>query len=137
VSRIWDALKEAEQHRTKHAGHRDVRASCEWVSDRRCAERLWANIPLFVYGHTAEGEPFHERTEALHVNAGGALITLTAAVRRGQDLLLINEVSEREQKCHVVYQGQRYLMRAAVGIGFAEPVPDFWDIGRYASQSLF
>lgn len=95
-------------------------------SERRHGERLWVFQPVLVYGRTIESEPFHEGTEALRVNAGGGLITLTSPVRCGQRLILINKVNHKEHECHVVAERSKYLQRTAVVIGFQEPVPDFW-----------
>jgi hypothetical protein len=95
-------------------------------SERRHGARLWVNLPVLVYGRTIESEPFHEGTEALRVNAGGGLITLTSPVRCGQRLILINKVNHKEHECHVVAERSKYLQRTAVVIGFQEPVPDFW-----------
>jgi hypothetical protein len=96
------------------------------ASERRHGERVWVNLPVLVYGRTIESEPFHEGTEALRVNAGGGLITLTSPVRCGQRLILINKVNHKEHECHVVAERSKYLQRTAVVIGFQEPVPDFW-----------
>jgi hypothetical protein len=79
-----------------------------------------------VYGYTSENEPFHEGTEALHVNPCGGLITLNSPVVHGQALILINKANEKEQKCHVVCERSGYLNRVIVAVGFPEPVPDFW-----------
>lgn len=124
VSRLWDLLKKVEQYETEIfdqsvPGARDV------VVERRCDERVWLYSPLLVYGHTTENEPFHERTEGLHVNAGGGLITLTTSVTEGQRLLLINKL-DQEQECQVVGERSKHLTRAAVAIEFLRPVPDFW-----------
>jgi hypothetical protein len=83
---------------------------------------------VFVYGRTAQDEPFYEPTEALRVNAGGGLITLTTAVRPGYLLLLINKVNQKEQKCHVVSHRENYLNRSAVGFEFSEAAPGFRDV---------
>jgi hypothetical protein len=85
---------------------------------------------VLIYGSTDRDEPFHEQTEALRVNAGGGLITLTTAVQDGNALLLINKVNLKEQKCHVVGHRGSYLNRSAVGFEFSESVPDFWDAKR-------
>ena len=74
------------------------------IRDRRSTDRFLANAPVFVYGYGATDDPFHERTEALSVNAGGGLITLTTSVNSGQTLLLINEVNLKEEKCTVIRQ---------------------------------
>jgi hypothetical protein len=127
VSRLWDLLKKAEQYEAavtdRYAqGERDLKA------ERRCGERLWLYSPLLVYGHTNENEPFHERTEGLHVNAGGGLITLTTSVTKGQRLLLINKLNQ-EQECRVVCERSKHLTRAAVAVELLRPLPHFWTAG--------
>lgn len=122
MSRIWDSLKVVERQGNVSSGN-----SMNSALDRRSSPRLWAYAPLLVYGHTTDAEPFHESTEAMHVNGTGGLITLTAAVRPGHSLLLINKVSLKEQKCRVVGHRGSYRNRSAVGFEFSEPVPDFWD----------
>ncbi len=100
------------------------------IRDRRSTKRFLANTPVLVYGYGATDEPFHERTEALSVNAGGGLITLTTAVNPGQTLLLINEVNQKEEKCTVVREVSTYLEKTEVVVKFPEPVPDFWEMTR-------
>jgi hypothetical protein len=124
VSRLWDLLKKVEQYEIETSdqsvpGDRDV------VVERRCGKRVWLYSPVLVYGHTTQKEPFHERTEGLHVNAAGGLITLTTSVMKGQRLLLINNL-DQEQECRVVRERSKHLTRAAVAIEFLRPVPDFW-----------
>jgi hypothetical protein len=123
MSRIWDSLRNVEQK-----GSELSRRSINPVADRRCAQRVWAYAPLFVYGRTDHDEPFHESTEALHVNASGGLITLTTAVGPGRHLLLINKISMKEQQCHIVGHRGSYLNRCAVGFEFSELASDFWDV---------
>ena len=125
VSKIWNFLHEPEAPAIL-AGERKVLDAVERVDERRRGERQWVYLPVLVYGRTIESEPFHEGTEALRVNAGGGLITLTSPVRCGQRLLLINKVNQKEHECHVVAERSKYLQRSAVVIGFEEPVPDFW-----------
>jgi hypothetical protein len=103
-----------------------VHKETEPVTERRRSDRLWAYLPVLVYGQTIEREPFHEGTEALRVNAGGGLITLTTPVQCGQRLLLINKANQKEHECLVVAERSRYLQRTAIVIRFQEPAPDFW-----------
>jgi hypothetical protein len=126
VSRAWNFLKEGEPHVS--VGARDDASHEEAAGnfERRRGSRLWVYLPVLVYGRTIESDPFHEGTEALRVNAGGGLITLTTPVRCGQRLLLINKVNQKEHECHVVAERSKYLQRTAVVIGFREPAPDFW-----------
>ena len=127
MSKIWDSLRDVEQQEDKHDFNQRLRDHRERIPDRRSTERVWAYAPVLIYGYAAADDPFHEGTEALHVNAGGGLITLNTAVNPGQTLLLINKVNLKEQKCSVVRQDSAYLKRAAIVIAFPRPVPDFWD----------
>jgi hypothetical protein len=123
VSKIRNLLHEIE---SPAPNEREAGQVSQQSSERRQGERLWVYLPVLVYGRTIESEPFHEGTEALRVNAGGGLITLTSPVRCGQRLILINKVNHKEHECHVVAERSKYLQRTAVVIGFQEPVPDFW-----------
>jgi hypothetical protein len=125
VSKLRNLLHETEAPTLAPDEREDGQVSAQ-PSERRHGERLWVFQPVLVYGRTIESEPFHEGTEALRVNAGGGLITLTSPVRCGQRLILINKVNHKEHECHVVAERSKYLQRTAVVIGFQEPVPDFW-----------
>ena len=131
MSKIWDSLRDVEQHQNKHDYKESVQNHCDPIPERRSTKRLWAFAPVLVYGYGAADNPFHEGTEALHVNARGGLITLSTAVNPGQALLLINKVNLKEQKCSVVRQKSTYLNRDAIVIEFPQPVPDFWDTTHY------
>jgi len=127
LSRIWKLLHEAEaEHAANARDDAPVQKKSELVTERRRGDRLWVYLPVLVYGRTIESEPFHEGTEALRVNAGGGLITLTTPVQRGQRLLLINKVNQKEHECLVVAERSKYLERTAVVIRFQEPAADFW-----------
>ena len=126
MSRIWKFLKETDPHTLVGAPDEAVRTDGGCNPERRRSSRLWVYLPVLVYGRTMESDPFHEGTEALRVNAGGGLITLTTPVRCGQRLLLINKINQKEHECHVVAERSKYLERTAVVIGFQEPAPDFW-----------
>jgi hypothetical protein len=126
VSSAWNFLKEGKAHTSARAHDNASHKEGDRTPERRRSSRLWVYLPVLVYGRTIESDPFHEGTEALRVNAGGGLITLTTPVRCGQRLLLINKVNQKEHECHVVAERSKYLERTAVVIGFQEPVPDFW-----------
>ena len=115
MSKIWDSVRLS-------------RKGIGSIPDRRRGPRVLAYTPVLVYGHTMGNEPFHEPTEALHVNARGGLITLTTAVSPGNPILLINKANQKEQKCRLVGHRGTYLRRSAIGFEFdLERVPDFWD----------
>ena len=130
MSKIWDALREAERLKNQRVGEEGRQNCRNAIPDRRSTRRFLANAPVLVYGYGAADDPFHERAEALSVNAGGGLITVTTAVNPGQTLLLINEVNLKEEKCTVVRQVSTCLDRAGIVVKFPQPVPDFWDTAR-------
>jgi hypothetical protein len=113
MSRIWDSVRLPR-----------VPSS----PDRRRGQRVLAYAPVLVYGHTNGNEPFHEPTEALHVNASGGLITLTTEVRPDKPILLFNKTNQKEQKCRLVGYRGTYLSRKAIGFEFEPPEqdPNFW-----------
>jgi hypothetical protein len=129
LSKLWDELKAVEQCEAQYAD-RSAHGERDSVPERRGSERVWLYSPVLVYGHTAENEPFHEGTEGLHVNACGGLITLTTLVTKGQRLLLINKLNEKEQECRVVCERSAHLTRTVVAIEFLQPVADFWTAGH-------
>lgn len=126
MSKIWDSLVNVEGRRNKHGSKIAASSDCGLNPDRRSTRRLWAYVPVLVYGYAGADSPFHEATEAMHVNARGGLITLIAVVEPGQSLLLMNKANLKEQKCSVVRQTSSYLNRSAVVVEFPQAVSDFW-----------
>ena len=127
MSKIWDALREAERLKNQRVYEQGLQNHRDAIPERRSTERFLANTPLLVYGYGATDDPFHEQTEALSVNAGGGLITLTTPVNPGQTLLLINEANLKEEKCTVVREVSTHLDRIDIVVKFPEPVLDFWE----------
>jgi hypothetical protein len=127
MSKIWDALRKAERIKNQRAHKEALQNHWDAISERRSTKRFLTNTPVLVYGYGATDNPFHERTEALSVNAGGGLITLTTAVNPGQTLLLINEANLKEERCTVVRQVSADLNRNDIVVKFPQLVPDFWD----------
>jgi hypothetical protein len=129
MSKIWDALREVQRLKKQLADKEGLQNSGEAIPERRSTKRFLANTPVLVYGYGATDDPFHERTEALSVNAGGGLIALTTCVNPGQALLLINEVNLKEEKCTVVREVSTYD-RIHIVVKFPQPIPDFWETTR-------
>ena len=130
MSKIWDALREAERLKNRSVCEEGRQNHPDAILDRRSTKRYLANAPVLVYGYAATDDAFHERTEALSVNAGGGLILLTTAVNPGQTLLLTNEVNQKEEKCTVVRQVSVSSNRIGVVVKFPQPMPDFWEATR-------
>jgi hypothetical protein len=122
MSVIWDLLNEVD---TPNKSGR-VELSRDNAERRRSA-RVSVYVPVFVYGYTAEDEPFHQETNTLQVNADGALLRLDANVVRGQKLLVTNRVTQEERECVVVtLMKRRKHADLCVGVAFASAAPGFW-----------
>lgn len=130
MSKIWEALRQAERLKNERVSNEVPDSYRDAVSDRRSTKRFLAKTPVSVYGYGASDDPFHERTEALSVNAAGGLITLTNTVKPGQTLLLINEVNLKEEKCTVVRQVSGNFNRTEIVVKFWKPVHYFWETTR-------
>ena len=130
LSRIWEALKQAERQRTRASGRETVssRTSNRGIedSDRRSDLRHPHQATLLVYGSDVDKQPFHEETETLDANEEGCLLALETIVVRGQRLFLTNMRTQAELECRVVHVGQRIKGKARVGVSFSSPAPDFW-----------
>jgi hypothetical protein len=105
--------------------------------ERRRTPRWKALIPVFVYGHSVDQQPFHEEAYSANVSEMGALLIMTATVRPGQALLLTNKVTQQEQACRVAHVGGRVC---AVNPGFlahhrTPPLRSLPDIGGRTQSS--
>ena len=134
MSRIWDALKEAEQEKVRATQRNRLenpdkpreKASEKDSFERRQSQRRVQRIPLLVYGWTSEKRPFHEEAYTLEVSENGSLLSLETTVARGQRLFLTNTRNQAEQECRVITVGRRVQSKARVAIQFSCPAPHFW-----------
>ncbi len=128
MSIIWDLLNESEPPQRENHVAREL---CAEATERRKSPRTSLYVPLFVYGYSAAGEPFHEDTNTLQVNDSGGLLRLDANVRCGQKLLVVNRVTKEEQECRVVTLAKRPKHAdLRIGVALAGPAPGFWDTRR-------
>ena len=98
------------------------------IPDRRRSRRWSLEVAVYVYGHGAGTETFHEEARTLHVNANGALLLLSVPVKKGQSLLLTNQLTQKEQDCRVVFLGTRRSSTVEAGIEFPLTNPGFWNL---------
>jgi hypothetical protein len=126
MSKIFDALKYAELVRAGKAKPATSGGATTEVPDRRQSRRWAIDVPVYVYGHGPGKEPFHEEAHTLRVNANGALLLLSVPVRKGQKLLLINQLTQQEQSCRIVFLGTRHSRTVEAGSAFPIPNPAFW-----------
>jgi hypothetical protein len=116
LSRIWEALKQAQRHRS--------RASTDL--DRRRSLRQPHAAPLLVYGSGADKQPFHEEAETINASEHGCQLALDTCVARGQRLFLTNTHNQAEQECRVIHASRRGRSKIRVGVAFTAPAPEFW-----------
>jgi hypothetical protein len=136
VSRIWDALKEAEKDKARaNPRARAAGSPVKDAADRRKSTRWKQPVPVLVYGSDEDKQPFHEETETLDINEDGCAFPLATTVVRGQALFLANARNQAERECRVVHIGKRNKGKCRVGVNFLRPgtnpalpghSPDFW-----------
>jgi hypothetical protein len=140
VSRIWQALREAERERKRARPSASARSIEEAeqeppledppsetsAAERRKGLRHAHEVTLLIYGQGADRQPFHEECETIDANENGCLLTLENSVSKGQRLFLTNTRNQAEQECRVVYIGKRSAGKTRVGVEFLKPSPQFW-----------
>jgi hypothetical protein len=130
LSRIWDALKQAERQRSRSgdpvAAVDRANDSAHTDAERREGLRHAHNVSLLIYGSDADKQPFHEEASTIDAHENGCSLALETVVVRGQRLFLTNMRNQAEQECRVVHVGRRVHGKARVGIEFVTPTPQFW-----------
>jgi hypothetical protein len=127
VSRIWDALRAAEQHRARAIERTQEQQLETHRGDRRNSKRVELNVPLFVYGSNVFEQPFHEEAFTLDLNDGGCRLSLAEDVLPGQRLCLTNTENQAERECRVIHVSKRFKGRLRIGVTFFQPDPQFWE----------
>jgi hypothetical protein len=125
LSRIWEALKQAQRDRTRD---RDGAVAADEASDRdhRDGLRHPHVVPVLVYGSGVDKQPFHEEVNTIDAGQHGCLILLETPVVRGQRLFLTNTNTQAEQECRVVHARQTSAGKTRVGLVFLSAAPNFW-----------
>lgn len=94
----------------------------------RQRSRVHIAIPVFVYGCEEQGDPFKEVTETIYVSAGGGLIGLVAAVKKGQKLLLVNLKTEETIQCSVMNVHDNEASKPLVSFAFDQCSSRYWGL---------
>jgi hypothetical protein len=123
LSRIWDALRQAERERSANRSGGEA-AVDEY--ERRKNERRSDSARLLVYGSRANTQPFHEDVETIDANDEGCLFVLETPVLEGQRLFLVHSQTQAEQECRVVRIEEGQNGKARVAVEFSKPSPHFW-----------
>lgn len=145
MSRIWDALRQAQKHRADLAqiSRREIgpenspaansngpsdsstRAATS-EADRRASDRTALSFLILVYGSDADHQPFHEEAETLDFTDAGCSLTLETPVSPGQRLFLTNMDNGVETEARVAGVSRPTSGKSRVGLCFIRPLPPFW-----------
>jgi hypothetical protein len=101
--------------------------------ERRRTPRVDVHIPLFIYGRTPAGDPFHEETWTISINGGGGLISMSSRVKPGQRLAVTNQGNDQTEQCVVVSVMAGSTDSSKIALKFPTPMPQFWrqlEIGK-------
>jgi hypothetical protein len=135
--RFLDKLRERLQWSAAAAAARRNRETAATsvidMQDRRTTRRVSVRLPVFIYGRTPEGDPFYEETQTILVNGYGGLISLSAPVRPGQQLVMTNHGNDYTEQCVVVSVEVLADDRRKIALKFPRPAPQFWrglEIGK-------
>ena len=127
MSRIWEALKHAQQERSRErSAPADDITDSSAGSDRRKGLRHPHIVPVLVYGSRLDNQPFHEEVNTIDVGEHGCLLVIETPVVRGQRLFLTNTHTQAEQDCRVVHACTLGSGKTRVGLVFCSPSPNFW-----------
>ena len=126
MSTIYDPTKGSRDTQSSAAEDAAESSADATLPDRRVAPRQELDVELTVYGRSAYGAPFYDRAKAIIGNPRGGLIVIPVPLTEGQDLLLINTTTSREQICTVVGVHIRDIQMSEVSVSFPSPNPAFW-----------
>ena len=126
MSRIFDAIRNARESRSKKGLDLSDALGGMDLPERRVTPREELDIDLTVYGRSACEEAFYEQARAVSGNANGGVFQLAVPVLEGQDLLLINNGTSEEQICNVVSLRIQDIQISEVSVSFPLPNADFW-----------
>jgi len=98
-------------------------------------EDLEPNTVVFVYGHGPTRNPFYEEARALNATEKGALLILSAAVSRGQKLLVMTAAGSDPVEAEVVSTRTLDSQISEVEIRFSFARPEFWNSSRGSAKN--
>jgi hypothetical protein len=94
----------------------------------RRSSRVFHRMRLQAQGRAHNGKKFKETCETVVVNAHGGLLLMKHEVDDGEMIVLINPLTQEEQECRVVYQGDLSDRGQRIGVEFLTPAPRFWGV---------
>jgi hypothetical protein len=106
----------------------DSRESSWLAANRRRSQRILLRVPVRVSGAKGAKPPFEEDTNTMAINPDGALILLSARVKRGQSLILSNIRTGSSVECIVAYIGDPEGHAIKIGVAFVMSNSTFWPV---------
>ena len=94
----------------------------------RRSGRVFHKMRVRAQGRGHDGRKFNESCETVVVNAHGGLLVLKHEIDNDEILVLTNPLTQEEQECRVVYQGDLNDRGQRIGIEFLTPAPRFWGV---------
>jgi hypothetical protein len=79
-----------------------------------------------VHGQGTGAVPLDEQAYTLRACENGGELMLSAPVSQGQELLLINEISHKQQPCRIAGAQRRGPRTTVIEVTFPAPHPEFW-----------
>jgi hypothetical protein len=105
------------------------------TTTQRRSGRVFFRIKVKAQGRAHDGRKFKEAAETVVVNAHGGLLWLKHEIDNGEMLVLTNPLTQEEQECRVVYQGEPSEKGQRIGVEFLTPAPRFWGVEFIESQA--
>jgi hypothetical protein len=133
AGKIFAMLRWVKSSPAGRAYHRTAGTRTVELPDRRVTPRVYVRIPLFVYGRTQAGDPFHEEARTISINGAGGLISMSSRVQPGQRLAVTNQGNDQTEQCIVVSVAGGMADANNIALKFPAPMPQFWrglEIGR-------
>ena len=96
--------------------------------DSRRSGRVFHKMRVQAQGRGHNGRKFKESCETVVVNAHGGLLMMKHEIDNGEMLVLTNPLTQEEQECRVVYQGDPSDRGQRIGVEFLTPAPRFWGV---------
>ena len=131
--KIFAMLRWAKSYPAKRPDPKTPGTTTLEITDRRVTPRVYVHIPIFVYGRTPSGDPFHEEARTISINGAGGLISMSSRVQPGQRLAVTNQGNDQTEQCIVVSVVAGTADGSNIALKFPAPMPQFWrglEIGR-------
>jgi hypothetical protein len=94
--------------------------------ERRRTLRVTLTLPVIAHGVNDQGEKFCVRCATRSINKQGAQLVMDEPLVAGQDLLLVNENTNRSTESRVVYAKKERDGHFYVGVEFVNAENNFW-----------